>query len=105
MGLFRRPTGGRKGHQSHASLLRPRRQGNVVAMVITDVPGLVTQIPEILEWARVLDTYYLPTRYPNSHAEGAPFERYGRLQSEEAICYAGKIVECVNIQVKRLIGR
>ena len=78
-------------------------KGNVVANLITDVPSLVTQIPEMLEWARVLDTYYLPTRYPDSHADGAPFERYGRLQSEEAICYASKILEGIKFQVNRLI--
>lgn len=24
---------------------------------------------------RVLDTFYIPSRYPNGHPEGAPFER------------------------------
>jgi hypothetical protein len=34
---------------------------------------------------RVLDTFYVAPRHPNSHSEGAPFEYYGPLQSEEAL--------------------
>lgn len=48
---------------------------------------------EIIEEGRVLDAYYIPTRYANGHPEGPPFEHYGPLQSEEAIRYAGEIVE------------
>ena len=32
---------------------------------------------------------YIPTRYANGHPEGAPFEHYGKLQSRDAINYAG----------------
>ena len=47
----------------------------------------------------MLDTFYIPARYPNSHSEGAPFEHYGPLQSEEAIGYAGAIIEFVRRQM------
>lgn len=57
-------------------------------------------VPEdLLEMARVLDNFNIPTRYPNGHPEGAPFEHYGRLQSEEAIKYASSIIEFVRAQV------
>ena len=42
--------------------------------------------------ARVLDGFYIPTRYANSHADGPPFEHFGSLQSEEALRYAGEIM-------------
>jgi hypothetical protein len=32
---------------------------------------------------------YIPTRYANGHPEGAPFEHYGKIQSRDAINYAG----------------
>ena len=48
---------------------------------------------------RVLDNFYIPTRYPNSHPEGAPFEHYGPIQSEEAIRYAREVVEFVRAQM------
>lgn len=79
--------------------------GNVVASLIVDAPGLDIQDPRIIDWAMVLDTYYLPTRYPDSHAEGAPFERYGSLQSEEAVFYAGKILEFIHGEVIQRIAQ
>ena len=47
----------------------------------------------------MLDAYYIPPRYPNSHPEGAPFEHYGPLQSGEAIEYAGEIIAFVRNQM------
>ncbi len=47
----------------------------------------------------LVDNFYIPPRYPNSHAEGAPFEHYGPLQSEEAIRHAGAIIEFVRSQM------
>ena len=35
----------------------------------------------------------------HSHPEGAPFEHYGPLQSEEAVRYAGQILEFVRAQM------
>ncbi len=41
----------------------------------------------------MLDSYYIPTRYPNGHASGPAFEHYGKLQSDQAIEYAEEILE------------
>ena len=51
------------------------------------------------EKGRVLDNFYIPTRYPNGHSEGAPFEHYGPLQSDEGIQYASEIVEFARSQM------
>ena len=67
--------------------------GHVVAKLLSELPTEVP--PDLIEKARVLDNFYIPPRYPNSHPEGAPFEHYGPLQSEEAIRYAGEILEFV----------
>lgn len=71
--------------------------GHVVARLLKELPLEVPE--ELIETARVLDSYYIPTRYPNSHPEGPPFEHYGKLQSEEAIKYADTIVEFVRSQM------
>ena len=47
----------------------------------------------LLDRARVLDGYYIHTRYANGHDSGAPFSHYGELQSEQAIEYAGVLIE------------
>lgn len=69
--------------------------GHVVARLLQELPQSVTVSESLVEKARVLDTFYIPSRYPNSHPEGAPFEHYGPLQSEEAIQYAREIVALV----------
>jgi HEPN domain-containing protein len=73
--------------------------GHVVVRLLGELPVDVRAEDALVERARVLDTFYIPARYPNSHSEGAPFEHYGPLQSEEAIGYAGEIVEFVRRQM------
>ena len=41
-----------------------------------------------------MDNFYIPTRYPNGHPSGAPFEHYGTIQSEQGI-EAGDFVEAL----------
>lgn len=62
---------------------------------MVDVPSL------LLEQARVIDNFYIPTRYPDSHPEGSPFEHYGILQSKEAIRYASEIIDFVDNEVAK----
>jgi HEPN domain-containing protein len=67
--------------------------GHVIAKLLQELP---LDLPEIIvDKAKVLDNFYVPTRYANGHPEGAPFEHYGILQSEDAICYASEILEFV----------
>src|SRR5438128_2202349 len=72
--------------------------GHVVARLLRELPESVGVPAGLLDIAQVLDAYYVPTRYPNGHPEGAPFEHYGGLQSEEAIRYADTIVQFVDSQ-------
>ena len=64
--------------------------GHVVARLLAELPLAVPD--DLVDKARVLDGFYIPTRYANSHADGPPFEHFGSLQSEEAIRYAGEII-------------
>ena len=73
--------------------------GHVVARLLRELPDEVRAEETLVEQGRVLDTFYIPARYPNSHPEGAPFEHYGPLQSEEAIRYANAIIEFVRRQM------
>ncbi len=71
--------------------------GHVVAHLLTELPSSVPE--DLIEKAKVLDNFYIPTRYANGHPEGAPFEHYGPIQSKEAIRYAGEILEYVRVQM------
>ena len=67
--------------------------GHNVARLLKELPVPVDN--ELIDKAKVLDNFYIPTRYPNGHSEGAPYHHYGELQSKEAIRYAGEILEFV----------
>ena len=71
--------------------------GHVVARLLRELPASPPE--DLVEKAKVLDGFYLPTRYANGHPEGAPFEHYGIIQSTDAITYAGEILEFVRSQM------
>ena len=71
--------------------------GHVVARLLVELPCGVE--PLLIEKAKVLDNFYVGTRYPNGHPEGPPFEHYGAIQSGEALRYAGEILAFVRAQV------
>lgn len=73
--------------------------GHVVADLLSDLPGGAKAPGELIEKARVLDNFYIPPRYPNGHPSGAAFEHYGPLQSEQAVTYAGEILEFTRSQM------
>lgn len=75
--------------------------GHVIARLLAELPKGAEVPPELIEKAHVLDSFYMPSRYPNGHPEGAPFEHYGSLQSDEAIQYAGEIIEFVRARLAR----
>ena len=77
--------------------LKQEAWGHVVARLLTELP---LRVPEdLVEKAKVLDGFYIPTRYANGHPEGAPFEHYGKIHSKDAIQYAGEILDFVRSQM------
>jgi HEPN domain-containing protein len=75
--------------------------GHVVAKLLRELPEQITVPPLLVDKARVLDNFYIPSRYPNGHPEGAPAEHYGTLQSNQAIEYAGEILAFVRTEMAR----
>lgn len=73
--------------------------GHVIRRLLEELPASVTVPDGLLNRARGLDNYYVASRYPNGHAEGAPFEHFSALQSEQAIQYAREIVEFVRTEM------
>ncbi|MGC8944793.1 MAG: HEPN domain-containing protein [Anaerolineae bacterium] len=73
--------------------------GHVVARLLRELPPQAAAPAPLIEKARVLDSFYIPPRSPNSFAEGAPFEHSGPLQSQEAIQYAREIMDFVRAQM------
>ena len=73
--------------------------GHVIARLLRELPASAPVPEALVEQGRVLDTFYIPPRNPSSHPEGAPFEHYGPLQSDEALRHAGAIIEFVRSQM------
>lgn len=70
--------------------------GHVVARLIGDLPF---PAGDLSDKGKVLDNFYVATRYADGHPEGAPFEHYGPIQSEQAIQYAGEILDFVRARL------
>ncbi|MDE3258598.1 MAG: HEPN domain-containing protein [Gemmatimonadota bacterium] len=70
-----------------------RLTGNVITRLLTELPE--TPPEDLVDRGRVLDNYYIPTRSPRSHADGAAYEHYGALQSEQGLRFAGDILKYV----------
>ncbi len=53
----------------------------------------VLKIPEaLLDYARLLDLYYIPPRYPNGFASGKPADYFTETQAREALNAADQII-------------
>ena len=52
-------------------------------------------MPDLLDRLRVLDAFYVPTRYPDSLPEGAPTDHFGRLQSQDALRHARALIDAI----------
>ncbi|MCL6557381.1 MAG: HEPN domain-containing protein [Firmicutes bacterium] len=48
---------------------------------------------ELLDCARALDKYYIPTRYPNGFESGSPYEYFTRRDAEDAVFCGRRIFE------------
>lgn len=75
--------------------------GHIIARLWKELPPIVSVPPDLLEKAHVLDAFYISPRYPNAYSEGAPFEHFGPLQSQEAIRYARETLEFVRAHLAR----
>ncbi|MFP3910212.1 MAG: HEPN domain-containing protein [Halobacteriota archaeon] len=48
---------------------------------------------ELLNCARNLDKFYIPTRYPDSFESGSPYEYFTRRDAEDALLCSRRIIE------------
>jgi HEPN domain-containing protein len=71
--------------------------GHVISRLLNELPQTVPE--DLVDKGKVLDAFYVATRYVNGHPEGPPFEHYGPLQSNDAITYASEIVTFVRAEM------
>ena len=68
--------------------------GHTLTALIGNLPSPSEPLPEtLLNHARILDKYYIPTRYPNGFDSGAPTDYYTEEEAHNAIRLAEAILE------------
>jgi HEPN domain-containing protein len=74
--------------------------GHTVTVLIGNLPPEVGQPPKsLLDYARMLDKHYIPTRYPNGFDSGAPTDFYTEEEAQAAIRHAEAILEFCRDQI------
>jgi HEPN domain-containing protein len=76
--------------------------GHTITILIGNLPKTVDMPAEsLVNFARMLDKYYIPTRYPNGFESGAPTDFYTAEEARNAIHQAEAILEFCRHQIDR----
>jgi HEPN domain-containing protein len=75
--------------------------GHSVLRLLARLRGRRIDVEGVMRYARILDRHYIPTRYPNAHPEGPPYEYYDELTAREALEAARKILETMEMEGER----
>lgn len=74
--------------------------GHTIIALLGSLPDNIEQpAEEMLDKARILDKYYIPTVYPNGFESGAPTDFYTEVEATLAIGYAEEIIEFCRNQI------
>lgn len=72
---------------------RAEAWGHSVLGLLEKLPGPVQADDALKDAGRGLDKHYIPARYPNSYAAGAPRDYYTEAEANAAIAQAERILE------------
>lgn len=71
--------------------------GHSVSELLENLPKPLQSNTELIEKAKKLDKYYIPTRYPNAHPSGPAYKFYTKEEAEEAIKICEEVINfCVS---------
>jgi HEPN domain-containing protein len=69
------------------------RWGHAISRMLERIEDVATVPSHIMEKAKQLDRFYIPTRYPNGFESGAPMDYYLKKDAEESLGYAQEIID------------
>jgi HEPN domain-containing protein len=75
--------------------------GNSVLRLLRDLREELEIKEELLKIGANLDKFYIPTRYPNGFAYGAPMDYFHEEDAQQAIRYAKEILQFVKERVNK----
>jgi HEPN domain-containing protein len=73
--------------------------GHNVRALIEGLEPRESTLDALLDPARELDVFYLPTRYPNGLDEGTPAEAFAAPQSRRALMLAERIIDAAMVLI------
>jgi len=73
--------------------------GHTLTVLIGNLPSTIQPPTELIDYARILDKHYIPTRYPNGFDSGAPTDFYTSMEAQYAIRCAEAILEFCRHQI------
>ncbi len=74
--------------------------GHTVTVLIGNLPESVeSPSGALVDFARILDKYYIPTRYPNGFDSGAPTDYDTAVEAQSAVHQAEAILEFCRHQI------
>ena len=83
------------GLKAALNALGLERRGHDLSYLLEELAGYVREFDELRDVAKVLDQYYIPTRYANAFYRGSAMRHYTREQAERALEYAEEILRRV----------
>ena len=74
--------------------------GHTITILVGNLLEIVNESSsELIRAGRILDKFYIPTRYPIGFDSGAPTDYYTPEEAETAIHHAEVILEYCNLQI------
>jgi len=67
--------------------------GHVLDRLVTGLLDKEPGLAGLRDAAKILDKYYIPTRYPNGLEEGAPADAYTPIEADMTFGYAENIIQ------------
>ena len=73
--------------------------GHTLTALIGNFPASIQVPSKLVDYAKMLDKHYIPTRYPNGFDSGAPTDFYTKEEAQNAIQHAEEIIEFCRRQI------
>mgnify|MGYP005848870649 CR=1 FL=1 len=73
--------------------------GHTLTALIGNLPSSLQLSPELVDYCKMLDKHYIPTRYPNGFESGAPTDFYTEAEAQQAIRQAEEILDFCRRQI------
>ncbi len=79
--------------------------GHSVTDLLEGLPEGFKPSRRLVDIGRELDKAYIPTRYPNAHQSGAPFQLYTKNEAERLIKHAERIIKFCEDKISQVSSR